>query len=88
MSVHERILDLIGNTPLVAVRGLDTGPCRLLVKLESQNPGGSIKDRIGRSMIEAAEREGRIGPAQRSSKRPPATPAWGWRSSRRPRATG
>ena len=62
MSVHERILDLIGNTPLVAVRGLDTGPCRLLVKLESQNPGGSIKDRIGRSMIEAAERDGRIGP--------------------------
>jgi cystathionine beta-synthase len=62
MSVHERILDLIGNTPLVAVRGLETGPCRLLVKLESQNPGGSIKDRIGRSMIEAAERDGRIGP--------------------------
>jgi cystathionine beta-synthase len=62
MSVHERILDLIGNTPLVAVRGFDTGPCRLLVKLESQNPGGSIKDRIGRSMIEAAERDGRIGP--------------------------
>jgi cystathionine beta-synthase len=57
MSVHERILDLIGNTPLVAVRGFDTGPCRLLVKLESQNPGGSIKDRIGRSMIEAAERD-------------------------------
>ena len=62
MSVHERILDLIGNTPLVAVRGFDTGPCRLFVKLESQNPGGSIKDRIGRSMIEAAERDGRIGP--------------------------
>jgi cystathionine beta-synthase len=61
MSVHERILDLIGNTPLVEVRGFDTGPCRLLVKLESQNPGGSIKDRIGRSMIEAAERDGRIG---------------------------
>ena len=62
MSVHERILDLIGNTPLVEVRGFDTGLCRLLVKLESQNPGGSIKDRIGRSMIEAAEREGRIAP--------------------------
>jgi cystathionine beta-synthase len=62
MSVHSRVLDLIGNTPLVEVRGFDTGPCRLLVKLESQNPGGSIKDRIGRSMIEAAERDGRIGP--------------------------
>ena len=62
MTVHRQITDLIGNTPLVELRGFDTGPCRLLVKLESQNPGGSIKDRIGRSMIEAAEREGRIGP--------------------------
>jgi len=53
---------LIGNTPLVEIRSLDAGPCRLLVKLECQNPGGSIKDRIGRSMIEAAERDGRIRP--------------------------
>jgi cystathionine beta-synthase len=56
------VLDLIGNTPLVELRSFDTGPCRLLVKLESHNPGGSIKDRIGRSMIEAAEREGKIRP--------------------------
>lgn len=56
------VLDLIGNTPLVELRSMDTGPCRLLVKLESHNPGGSIKDRIGRSMIEAAERQGKIGP--------------------------
>lgn len=62
MDVHGKITELIGNTPLVEVHGFDTGPCRLLVKLESQNPGGSIKDRIGRSMIEAAERDGRIGP--------------------------
>jgi cystathionine beta-synthase len=55
-------LDLIGNTPLVQVRSFDTGPCKLYLKLESQNPGGSIKDRIGRSMIEAAERDGKIGP--------------------------
>jgi cystathionine beta-synthase len=54
------VLDLIGNTPLVELRSFDTGRCRLLVKLESHNPGGSIKDRIGRSMIEAAEREGKI----------------------------
>jgi len=54
------VLDLIGNTPLVELRGFDTGPCRLLAKLESHNPGGSIKDRIGRSMIEAAEREGKV----------------------------
>ncbi|HSW24707.1 MAG TPA: pyridoxal-phosphate dependent enzyme, partial [Burkholderiaceae bacterium] len=54
------VLDLIGNTPLVAVTRLDTGPCTLLLKLESQNPGGSIKDRVGRSMIEVAERDGRL----------------------------
>ncbi len=62
MVPYPNILNLIGNTPLVEIRSLDTGPCRLLVKLESQNPGGSIKDRIGRSMIEAAERDGRIRP--------------------------
>jgi cystathionine beta-synthase len=62
MSRPTQILDLIGNTPLVQLRALDAGPCRLLVKLESHNPGGSIKDRIGRSMIEAAERDGHIGP--------------------------
>ena len=41
------VLDLIGNTPLVPVTRFDTGPCSLLLKLESQNPGGSIKDRVG-----------------------------------------
>ena len=56
------ILSLIGNTPLVELRSFDVGECQLFVKLESHNPGGSIKDRIGRSMIEAAEREGHIGP--------------------------
>jgi cystathionine beta-synthase len=54
------VLGLIGNTPLVEVTRLPTGPCTLLLKLESQNPGGSIKDRIGRSMIEGAERSGRL----------------------------
>ena len=56
------VLDLIGNTPLVPVTRFDTGPCTLLLKLESQNPGGSIKDRIGVAMIEAAERDGRLQP--------------------------
>lgn len=56
------ILDLIGNTPLVEITRFDTGPCRLFVKLESQNPGGSIKDRIARSMIAAAEQEGILKP--------------------------
>jgi cystathionine beta-synthase len=56
------VLALIGDTPLVKLETFDTGPCELLVKLESQNPGGSIKDRIGLAMIEAAEQEGKLGP--------------------------
>lgn len=56
------LFSLIGNTPLVEVTRIDTGPCRLFLKLESQNPGGSIKDRIGRAMIEAAEADGRLKP--------------------------
>jgi cystathionine beta-synthase len=54
------ILDLIGRTPLVEVTRFDTGPCRLFLKLESQNPSGSIKDRPARAMIEAAEADGRL----------------------------
>src|SRR5919198_3494597 len=56
------ILSLIGDTPLVEATQFDTGPCRLFLKLENQNPGGSIKDRIALSMIEAAEREKKIAP--------------------------
>ncbi|MEI9993362.1 MAG: pyridoxal-phosphate dependent enzyme [Rhizomicrobium sp.] len=55
-------LDLIGNTPVVELTHFDIGPCRLFAKLESQNPGGSIKDRIGLSMIEAAEKSGALKP--------------------------
>jgi cystathionine beta-synthase len=58
----QQVLDLIGNTPLVEVTRMDAAPCRLFLKMESQNPGGSIKDRIGRSMIEAAEKDGRLKP--------------------------
>ncbi len=62
MTTHTRpaVLDLIGNTPLVEVTRLDTGPCTLFLKLESQNPGGSIKDRIGLAMVDTAERDGRL----------------------------
>src|SRR5438034_10678203 len=56
------ILSLIGDTPLVEITQFDTGPCQLFLKLENQNPGGSIKDRIALSMIEAAERDGRLQP--------------------------
>ena len=56
------VLDLIGNTPMVEITQFDTGCCQLFLKLESQNPGGSIKDRIGLAMIETAERDGRLKP--------------------------
>ena len=62
MARSGNILGTIGNTPLVELTSFDIGPCRLFVKLENQNPTGSIKDRIGLSMVEAAEREGRIKP--------------------------
>lgn len=60
--VFGRLLDSIGNTPMAEVTRMDRGPCRLFLKLENQNPGGSIKDRIGRSMIEAAEADGSLKP--------------------------
>ncbi|MDO9588401.1 MAG: pyridoxal-phosphate dependent enzyme [Brevundimonas sp.] len=56
------LLDLIGKTPMLEVTRIDTGPCRLFLKLEAQNPGGSIKDRIALSMIAAAEAEGFLKP--------------------------
>ncbi|MEE8187855.1 MAG: cysteine synthase family protein, partial [Kiloniellales bacterium] len=60
--VYHNVLEGIGNTPLIEAKRLDTGPCRLFLKLENQNPGGSIKDRIGKSMIEAAVRDGTLKP--------------------------
>lgn len=60
--VYDNVLEGIGKTPLVKVSAIDTGPCELYLKLESQNPGGSIKDRIGIAMIEAAEADGRLKP--------------------------
>lgn len=62
MQVYDSVLDLIGNTPIVRINHLDTGPCSLYIKLESQNPGGSIKDRIGLRMIEDAEKADLISP--------------------------
>ncbi len=62
MPIVNSVLDLIGNTPMLKLKHFDTGPCELFIKLESQNPGGSIKDRIAVVMIEAAEKEGKIKP--------------------------
>ena len=62
MTISRSVLELIGATPMVRAQRLDTGRCELYLKLESANPGGSIKDRIGLSMIEGAERAGKIKP--------------------------
>jgi cysteine synthase len=65
MPIHENVLDMIGNTPLVDVSVLSPNPhVRILAKMESQNPFGSVKDRIAKSMIETAEKEGRLLPGQ------------------------
>jgi cystathionine beta-synthase len=60
MKVYSNILEMVGETPMLEVTNIDTGPCRLFLKLELMNPGGSIKDRIGISMIEQAEKRGDI----------------------------
>ena len=62
MTIHSSVLDLIADTPIIKAQRLDAGPCELYFKLESQNPGGSIKDRIGLQMIEAAEARGELKP--------------------------
>ena len=63
MALYESALDLIGNTPIVDVSALSPNPrVRILAKLEGQNPGGSVKDRAAKYMIEEAEKDGRLGP--------------------------
>jgi len=62
MNVYSNILEMVGETPMLEVTNIDTGPCRLFLKMELMNPGGSIKDRIGISMIEQAEKRGDIKP--------------------------
>jgi cystathionine beta-synthase len=62
MTIVNSVLELIGNTPILKLSKFDTGVCDLFIKLESENPGGSIKDRIAVCMIEAAEADGKIQP--------------------------
>jgi len=63
MKLHKNILSLIGNTPLVKINHLSSSnDAEIWAKLESNNPGGSVKDRIALSMIEAAESDGRLKP--------------------------
>lgn len=62
MSVFHSVTELIGQTPLLQLHKLASGPCELFLKLENQNPGGSIKDRVALSMINEAERLGLLAP--------------------------
>ncbi len=65
MGLYGSILDLVGNTPVVDVSRLSPNPeVRILAKLEGQNPGGSVKDRIAVTMVEEAEKDGTLVPGQ------------------------
>jgi cysteine synthase len=65
MPIYDRLSDLIGRTPLVRLHSVADGTgAELVAKVETFNPGGSVKDRIGLAMIEAAEREGSIAPGR------------------------
>jgi cysteine synthase len=65
MSIHASILDLIGNTPMVDVSSLiPSADVRIVAKLEGQNPGGSVKDRIAWAMVQAAEADGSLTPGR------------------------
>jgi cysteine synthase len=65
VTLYPSVLELIGNTPLVDISSLSPNPsARLLIKLEGQNPGGSVKDRVALSLIEQAERDGLLVPGK------------------------
>ncbi|WP_347290535.1 cystathionine beta-synthase [Kluyvera georgiana] len=62
MTVYHSVTELIGQTPVLQLHKLDTGACSLFLKLENQNPGGSIKDRVALSMIDEAQKQGLLEP--------------------------
>lgn len=64
MATFNNVLDMIGNTPMLQLKRLNTGKSTLFLKLENQNPGGSIKDRTGLNMIVQAEKRGTIKKGQ------------------------
>ena len=65
LSTADSLLALVGSTPLVELSRFAPGPVRVLAKLEAQNPTGSIKDRVAKAMIEAAETSGELQPGRR-----------------------
>lgn len=65
MAVYESVLDLIGDTPIIDISQLSPNPnVRIMAKLESQNPAGSVKDRIALAMVDAAEAAGELEPGK------------------------
>ncbi len=64
LSAAESLLSLVGDTPLVELSRFVSGPVRVYAKLEGQNPTGSIKDRVAKAMIEAAEASGELEPGR------------------------
>ncbi len=75
-KIANNVLETIGKTPLVRLNKLAQGSnATIIAKLESRNPGGSVKDRICKSMIEEAEKQGILKPAQQSLSRQAATQA-------------
>lgn len=90
-GIFKGMTELVGNTPLVEAVNLEKKEglkARLLLKLEYFNPAGSVKDRVGKAMIEDAEASGRLKRAPLSLSRPPEIQELAWHLSRRPKATG
>lgn len=74
-KILNSIVEATGQTPLVKLNRLDEGlPGNVAVKLEFYNPAGSVKDRIGRAIIDAAEKSGELSPAAPLLRAPPVTP--------------
>ncbi len=85
---YDSVLDTIGWTPLIRLARIGAGiRTPVYGKAEFANPGGSVKDRIGLAIIEAAEREGTLKPGGTVVEAPPATPALAWPSPRLSKAT-
>lgn len=79
LRVYDNILEAVGKTPLVRLNRVGRGsPCPIYAKLEYLNPGGSVKDRIGPTMIAEAEASGRLRAGGTVVNLPPVTPVWAW----------
>ena len=79
MSLHESILETIGGTPIIKLHRLAPPHVALYAKVESFNPGGSVKDRLAIAIVLDAEQRGSLKAGQTGSRRPPAIPASRWR---------